>query len=118
MTHSINLWIKIEDMVSADPCLDGNHMILDHLPKRGPEFTQDDVPICDRYLQEGWYKAPNYEMVTSPPRVTYCGTLYPYWLKGKIKCYKYLNNINSYGSNYSYTYYKFCNLLLPKKIYI
>ncbi|XP_062618282.1 uncharacterized protein LOC134279884 [Saccostrea cucullata] len=38
---------------------------------------------CDRYITPGWYRF-NFDMVTYPPALGSCGTLYPYWLNGTI----------------------------------
>ncbi|XP_062600788.1 von Willebrand factor D and EGF domain-containing protein-like isoform X2 [Saccostrea cucullata] len=84
ITKSYIVFINIISILSIDPCLEGNYKILSDLPKRSPDFAQDAAPICDRYLEKGWYKAPNYEMVTSPPSIGFCGTLYPFWLKGAL----------------------------------
>ena len=69
-------------VVSQDPCLDGNALELNHMPKRSSSFALDSVPLCDRYIREDWYRNKGYVMATSPPALTFCGTLYPVWLSG------------------------------------
>ncbi|XP_062610177.1 mucin-2-like [Saccostrea cucullata] len=72
--------LTIHDIQAQDPCLDGNHGTPSSLEKRSPLYVMDSSPICDRYILEGWYGARGYNMSTSPPALTYCGTLYPVWL--------------------------------------
>ena len=77
-----NLWL-----VSQDPCLDGNTMMLDHMTKRSTSYAMDSSsPLCDRYITETWYRPIGYVMATSPPSLTFCGTLYPVWMSGIAVC--------------------------------
>ncbi|XP_062620132.1 uncharacterized protein LOC134281717 [Saccostrea cucullata] len=71
--------LTIQDIHGQDPCLGGNHGTPSFLEKRSPSYEMDSSPICDRYILEGWYGARGYNMSTSPPSLTYCGTLYPVW---------------------------------------
>lgn len=67
--------------VSAqDKCL--SPTILGDLTKRSPNYIQDAVPLCDRYLVENWYVAVQHKMPTIAPDLGYCGTTYPVWLNG------------------------------------
>nr|XP_022311532.1 von Willebrand factor D and EGF domain-containing protein-like [Crassostrea virginica] len=66
--------------VLQDPCHDRNVVELNDMAKRSPSYAMDSTPLCDRYITETWYKATDHVMTTSPPSLTYCGTLYPVWL--------------------------------------
>lgn len=69
-------------IVLQDPCHDRNVVELNDMAKRSPSYAMDSTPLCDRYITETWYKATDHVMTTSPPSLTYCGTLYPVWLNG------------------------------------
>lgn len=56
--------------------------ILGDLAKRSPNYIQDAVPLCDRYLVEEWYVAVQHKMPTIVPDLGSCGTTYPVWLNG------------------------------------
>ncbi|XP_078340873.1 von Willebrand factor D and EGF domain-containing protein-like [Crassostrea virginica] len=85
MVLILGLFLYAVDMsVSQDPCLDGNSLELPEISKRSSSYAMDSTPLCDRYIVETWYKATNRVMTTSPPTVTYCGTLYPVWLYDSI----------------------------------
>lgn len=56
--------------------------ILGDLAKRSPNYIQDAVPLCDRYLVEKWYVAVQHKMPTIAPDLGSCGTTYPVWLNG------------------------------------
>lgn len=58
--------------------------ILGDLAKRSPNYIQDAVPLCDRYLVEEWYVAVQHKMPTIAPDLGSCGTTYPVWLNGNV----------------------------------
>ncbi|XP_062585436.1 von Willebrand factor D and EGF domain-containing protein-like, partial [Saccostrea cucullata] len=67
-----------------DPCLENVYSTIPHLVKRNPSYAMDAVPICDRYLPKQWYRAGFHSMPTFGPKLTDCGTLYPYWMNGSL----------------------------------
>uniref|UniRef100_A0A8W8NV44 VWFD domain-containing protein n=1 Tax=Magallana gigas TaxID=29159 RepID=A0A8W8NV44_MAGGI len=69
--------------------------ILGDLAKRSPNYIQDAVPLCDRYLVEDWYVAVQHKMPTIAPDLGSCGTTYPVWLNG----------VNSVPSNLAVAYH-------------
>lgn len=74
--------------------------ILGDLAKRSPNYIQDAVPLCDRYLVEKWYVAVQHKMPTIAPDLGSCGTTYPVWLNGneiKIR--------DVYCRNHDYNWY-------------
>lgn len=67
---------------AQNECSDTVHKPLGDLAKRSPTYFQDGVPLCDRYLAQGWYVAFRYDMPTTAPGLWECGTTYPVWLNG------------------------------------
>ncbi|XP_062618287.1 von Willebrand factor D and EGF domain-containing protein-like [Saccostrea cucullata] len=63
-----------------DPCTSYNE--ISDLLKRSPSYNQDVMPLCDKHLTTGWYRAGYLKMPTSPPALGSCGTNYPVWLNG------------------------------------
>lgn len=70
-----------------DPCSTDNYLTLGDIAKRSPNYYQDAVPLCDRYLPEGWYRAGFHEIPTTAPGLLACGTTYPYWMDGEYLFY-------------------------------
>ena len=64
-------------------CSSDEYSTLGDLSKRSPFYVQDAVPLCDRYLSFGWYRAGFHQIPTTPPELLSCGTLYPYWMSGE-----------------------------------
>ena len=73
-----------------DPCLKGNFNFLPHPGLRGGKCKlQRNKVICDRYIDDGWYKVLH-EDDLKPRRMLegivssdYCGTSSPIWLNGE-----------------------------------
>ena len=68
---------------------------LGDLAKRNPSYTQDAVPLCDRYLPFGWYRAGFHQIPTTPPQLASCGTLYPYWMSGEYSSLHMLGSLST-----------------------
>ena len=64
-------------------CSSDEYLTLGDLAKRNPSYVQDAVPLCDRYLSFGWYRAGFHQIPTTPPALLSCGTTYPYWMNGQ-----------------------------------
>ncbi|XP_078330755.1 von Willebrand factor D and EGF domain-containing protein-like [Crassostrea virginica] len=67
-------------LTGADYCSNDNYSTLEDIAKRSPTYSQDAVALCDRYLTPGWYSAKFHEIPTTAPRLSACGTTYPYWM--------------------------------------
>nr|XP_022317659.1 von Willebrand factor D and EGF domain-containing protein-like [Crassostrea virginica] len=77
-----SLLLYVSQSAGQDPCFEGTHQDLGDIGKRSPSYTMDSVPLCDRYITETWYTTKNHVMPSSAPSLSYCGTLYPVWLRG------------------------------------
>ena len=69
----------------ADACVD--YKELDNW-WRSAAYKNDDIDhedLCDRELEEGWYRAisgAGGDMPTQAPGLSRCGTVYPVWFSG------------------------------------
>lgn len=72
---------------SFDPCTTYN--ILEHSKYRGGNCTsKPGKELCDKYMDEQWYKTENNLTISSTIQNQYhCGTSFPIWLNGKLKTY-------------------------------
>ena len=89
---------KSNPFTGQDPCFEGNHQDLGDIVKRSPSYTMDSLPLCDRYITETWYTTKNHVMPSSAPSLSYCGTLYPVWLRGKCFFFKFYFSLLIYAS--------------------
>lgn len=80
--HEFNNNNNFSAVYAQKECSSTVYKTLGDLAKRSPNYSQDAVSICDRYLEKGWYVAFHHDMPTSPPSLTACGTTYPNWLDG------------------------------------
>ena len=57
--------------------------VLDFIRQRqvGYVLGEDESPICDYYLEAGWYSVYGYVLATTPEA---CGTTYNWYSKGKL----------------------------------
>ncbi|XP_071123915.1 uromodulin-like [Mytilus edulis] len=73
-----------------DPCLEYNYATLEDEVKRSSNYTllAGDEPIDDSTLASGWYRidsSSGNDIVTEMVTMYQCGTIYPLWMKGKLK---------------------------------
>ena len=74
------LFVEFSDVIATDPCVSAK--LLPSLAKRnvGYKLKAGDTPICDYYLDEGWYKMGTFVLASSNKN---CGTTYPWHMNGK-----------------------------------
>lgn len=68
-----------------DPCTTNN--ILEHSKYRGGNcIARTGKEICDKYIDEQWYKTENnLTIATNIQKPYHCGTSFPIWLNGKLE---------------------------------
>ncbi|XP_013385755.1 von Willebrand factor D and EGF domain-containing protein [Lingula anatina] len=77
-------------VIATDPCEAGNHVVRRDEWQRsvGHVKQSGDIAICDRYIDEGWYRfispAGNDMPTTCPNFPNRCGTTWPIWLDGNL----------------------------------
>lgn len=100
--------------VYVDPCDDKKTIELKTLDKR--TSTSANIGLCDKNLENKWYKAYGYEMVTDDPGSSKCGSEYPVYLTGACSnsCSKITKKLNKRHPNIimKYKYYIFVKIYL------